>query len=225
MVKKRAKESPPVKLVEEEDIPAPKSDEKEEQTESLIPEVETLSVRQKEFCEQYIIDLNATKAAIRAHYSAASARQVASQLLSKHYIQHYIAELMEKRGQRTSATADNVVNELKSLAFSNIKNIASWDETGKVTVVPSDELTHEVAASIESIKMERHIISKKVKDNYNEEETVTEEEIKTTLTVKLHKKTPPLFLLMKHLGMLEGGEGEENPVIRKALEEIKRGRG
>jgi phage terminase small subunit len=64
-----------------------------------------LTAKQQAFCEEYLLDLNATQAAVRAGYSAKTARQVGSQNLSKLVIAEYIAESMKKRSKKTEIDA------------------------------------------------------------------------------------------------------------------------
>lgn len=54
-----------------------------------------LNDKQKKFCNEYLIDLNATQAAIRAGYSEKTARSIANENLTKPDIQKYIQELQE----------------------------------------------------------------------------------------------------------------------------------
>lgn len=71
-----------------------------------------LNAKQKAFCEEYLIDLNATQAAIRAGYSKKTANRIASENLSKLDIQNYIAELKQKRVERIQITQDEVLADL-----------------------------------------------------------------------------------------------------------------
>lgn len=73
---------------------------------------EDLTPKQKQFCEEYIIDLNATQAAIRAGYSPKTANRIASENLSKLDIQNYICELKNKRQERIEYTQDDVMKDL-----------------------------------------------------------------------------------------------------------------
>ncbi|MGI4886112.1 MAG: terminase small subunit [Janthinobacterium lividum] len=69
-----------------------------------------LNLKQKRFCEEYIIDLNATQAAIRAGYSENTAYSQGQRLLKDVEIQVYIQSLMNKRAERVEITADYVLN-------------------------------------------------------------------------------------------------------------------
>lgn len=74
-----------------------------------------LTGKQEAFCREYIIDLNATQAAIRAGYSQDTARQIGSQNLTKVDIQERLAELMEERISRVTVSADYVLERAKMM--------------------------------------------------------------------------------------------------------------
>ena len=76
--------------------------------------------KQKRFCEEYLIDFNATQAAIRAGYSEKTANRIASENLSKPDIQKYIAELQAESQERNQIKRDDIVNELKRIGFADI---------------------------------------------------------------------------------------------------------
>ncbi|SNR73656.1 phage terminase small subunit [Methylobacillus rhizosphaerae] len=71
-----------------------------------------LNIKQKMFCKEYIKDFNATRAAIDAGYSDRTAKQIASQLLTKLDIQAEIEKLKTERVERVEVDADYVVNRL-----------------------------------------------------------------------------------------------------------------
>ena len=75
-----------------------------------------LNPKQTKFCEEYLVDLNATQAAIRAGYTEKSARVTACKMLTNANIEHKISELMEARSQLTSINAQWVINSLKIVA-------------------------------------------------------------------------------------------------------------
>ena len=77
--------------------------------------------KQDRFCEEYMIDLNATQAAIRAGYSPKTAREQAPRLLANVSIQNRIAQLQAEQSRRTGVSADRVVRELAKIAFA--KNV------------------------------------------------------------------------------------------------------
>ena len=71
-----------------------------------------LNEKQKQFCEEYIIDLNGTQAAIRAGYSAKTANEQAAQLLAKLSIQEYICVLKNKRSERVKYSQDELMRDI-----------------------------------------------------------------------------------------------------------------
>ena len=75
-----------------------------------------LNDKQKRFCLEYIIDLNATQASIRAGYSEKTARTIASEHLTKPNIQDYIAFLQTEIQERTKVTLDSVVMMTNDIA-------------------------------------------------------------------------------------------------------------
>lgn len=71
--------------------------------------------KQKRFCDEYLIDLNATQAAIRAGYSEKTARALASENLTKPYIKNYIDERMAEKEKTLIASQDEVLRYLTSV--------------------------------------------------------------------------------------------------------------
>ena len=76
--------------------------------------------RQARFVDEYLLDLNATQAAIRAGYSAKTAQEQGSRLLSNVIVQDAVAEAMAARSERTQVTAGRVVQELAKIAFADM---------------------------------------------------------------------------------------------------------
>ncbi|MHC4752098.1 MAG: terminase small subunit [Planctomycetota bacterium] len=76
-----------------------------------------LTDKQKRFCEEYLVDANATQAAIRAGYSPKTAYSIGEENLKKRTILKNIRHLMAMRSLKTQVTADMVVEELKTIAF------------------------------------------------------------------------------------------------------------
>ena len=81
-----------------------------------------MNEKQKRFCEEYLIDCNATQAAIRAGYSEKTAGSQAFDLLKKPEIQNYIQELMEDRRKATIASAEEVLEYLTSVVRGQSKS-------------------------------------------------------------------------------------------------------
>lgn len=140
-----------------------------------------LTEKQQRFVDEYLIDLNATQAAIRAGYSVESARDIGCENLTKPNIQQAIAEKMAERSKRTGVNQDRVVLELAKIAFVNISDVVDTD-TGEILPNASqDDL-----ACIESVKF---------KQSDNQYGGSIERE------VKVASKLKALEMLGKHLGM------------------------
>lgn len=71
--------------------------------------------KQRKFCDEYLIDCNATQAAIRAGYSKKTARSIGEENLTKLDIKAYIAEKMEQVSSEKIATAEEVMQFLTSV--------------------------------------------------------------------------------------------------------------
>ena len=107
-----------------------------------------LTNKQKLFCNEYLIDLNATQAAIRAGYSVKTANRIANENLTKLDIQEYIQIRIKDREVRTEITQDRVLKELAHIAFDDIKNYLSFytDTEGNVRTVVKDSTTIDTRA-------------------------------------------------------------------------------
>ena len=79
-----------------------------------------LTDKQLIFCQEYLVDLNAAQAAIRAGYCPKNARQIGSENLTKLDIQQKIQSLMDERAKKTEITAGKIIQELAKIAFAEI---------------------------------------------------------------------------------------------------------
>ena len=139
-----------------------------------------LTEKQQRFVDEYLIDLNATQAAIRAGYSVKTANEQGSQNLAKLSIQQAIAEQMAERSKRTGINQDRVVLELAKIALVKMTDIVDSQGRIKYDASPDD------LACIESVK-------------YKESESDTGSSVERE--VKIASKLKALELLGKHLGM------------------------
>lgn len=140
-----------------------------------------MTAKQKRFCEEYLIDLNATQAAIRAGYSPESAQQIGAENLSKPVIRARIDTEIAERSRRTGVNADRVVQELAKIAF-----VKATDIIDPNTATVRDSATDEDKACIASVKY---------KASSGESSDSVEREI------RMCDKLKALELLGKHLGM------------------------
>ncbi len=139
-----------------------------------------MTQKQKRFIEEYLIDLNATQAAIRAGYSPDTAKSIGSENLTKPDIQARIAKAMAERSRRTGVNADRVVMELAKIAFVNANDVIDPD----TATVRADALPEDTAA-IQSVKVK----------TFGEDGLERE--------IKMADKLKALELLGRHLGMFK----------------------
>lgn len=141
-----------------------------------------LTAKQERFVAEYLIDLNATQAAIRAGYSEKSAHVIGPENLGKPIIAAAIAEAQAKRSERTQITQDMVLAEIARIGFSDLRKAVSWSGQ-TVTLKHSEELDDDTAAAVSEVALTQ-----------------------SGLRIKMHDKLSALEKLGKHLGMF-GGEG------------------
>jgi len=123
-----------------------------------------LTDKQDMFCREYLIDLNATQAAIRAGYSEKTARALGSENLTKPDIQNRIAELKAVRNEEVSINAAYVLRRLVEidqmdvldilLANGEFKPIKDWPKTWRTTLSGMDvtEMAGDAAGLLKKIK-------------------------------------------------------------------------
>jgi len=144
-----------------------------------------LTSRQRLFVDHYLVNVNATQAAIGAGYSRKTADSQGQRLLKNVEVAEAIEAAMRARAGRTEVNADRVVLELARIAFSDVTRIVQWGPKG-VKLRPSAELSTDDRATIAKVS-----------------ETVGRAGGGRTLTVRLHDKLGALVALGKHLGLFE----------------------
>lgn len=159
-----------------------------------------LTPKQRAFVREYLIDLNATQAAIRAGYSAKTAYSQGERLLKNVEVDRAISTAMKARENRTEITADRVLQELAKIGFSDIRKAVRWQSslineednpdggdvaviktivTNQVQLVASDDIDDETAAAIAEISQNST----------------------GGMKIKFHDKRAALVDLGKHLGI------------------------
>ncbi|MDF2951740.1 MAG: terminase small subunit [Anaerocolumna sp.] len=182
-----------------------------------------LTIKQQRFVEEYLIDLNATQAAIRAGYSVNNADKIGSELLGKTRVSEEISKAMAERSKRTGVNQDNIVIELTAIGFSNATDYVQIVEepiivnghyvkdpdTGQlrketvVKIIPTDKLPEDKKKAIAGIKEGRYGI-----------ELITCDKVKA------------LELLGRHLGMFKDkveitGLNEEKGKLDGILKQLR----
>lgn len=84
-----------------------------------------LTPKQQRFIEEYLVDLNATQAAIRAGYSEKTAEAIGHENLRKPQIQERVSAAIQERAERTGITQERVVEELGKVAFQEASDASS----------------------------------------------------------------------------------------------------
>jgi len=149
----------------------------------------SLTPKQRRFVDEYLVDLNATQAAIRAGYSARTARSIAEENLTKPDIAEAIAAAQAARAERTQVTADRVLRELARIAFSDIRTL--FDSKGGLRKVA--DLSDDEAAAFAAVD------ASEIFEGRGEDR----EHVGYLKKVKLWDKLAALRLAMLHLGLLK----------------------
>jgi phage terminase small subunit len=140
-----------------------------------------LSPRLRLFPHEYVVDLNATKAAERCGYSKKTARQQGARLLSNVYIKKAIAQLLEKRTNELVMTREEILEELSIIGRAKINHFMEVKD-GRLKVKNFEDMPEREIGALESIKEDLSISGRKI-------------------TFKLHPKIPALELLGRHQGL------------------------
>lgn len=171
---------------------------------------------QKRFCDEYLIDLNATRAYKVAYPKCKedeTANAASSRMLRNVKVQEYISEKQKEIEKRTEVTQDMVIKELAKIAFLDIRKL--YTENGQLKNVA--DIDSDTAGAISSLEtLEEY-------EGYRDDR----EKIGDTQKVKLLDKTKALELLGKHLGMfkekvtIDGNVNTNNPFSGMSIEELR----
>lgn len=161
-----------------------------------------LTPKQMRFVDEYLVDFNATQAAIRAGYKAKTAHVIGAENLRKPKIAEEVARRQKDLQRRTEVTQDRVVKELARIAFANIADYLHV-ETQTRTKDDGTEVTYQTVMFNETqeLSADQRAALAVVKQSVNGFE------------LKLHDKIKALELLGRHIGMfndklsLSGADG------------------
>ncbi len=170
-------------------------------------EQQKLTPKQRRFIEEYLIDPNATQAAIRAGYSKKTAYSAGQRLLKNVEVAAVLNKAQKERSERTGITADSILRNLGDMNSVKLNDIVEWNSNGIVKVKSSDELTPQQAACIQEIRL-----------------TSTEKGF--TFRLKLYDRIKLLELAGKHVGVQAFKDKVEvdtgDAIIARLLEGRKR---
>lgn len=161
-----------------------------------------LTDKQRLFVQEYLVDVNATQAAIRAGYSEDTARQIGSENLSKPDIQEAIQEAMDDRATRLQITADKVLAGIFRIADMDIGD--AYDDNGNL--LPVKQMPKHIRKAISAIKV------------FEEFEGFGNDKVKTgdVREVKFNDRNQAWDKLARHLKLLtdkvEHSGDKDNPI-------------
>jgi phage terminase small subunit len=142
-------------------------------------DAEGLTPKRRAFVAEYLIDFNATQAAMRAGYGAKSAHTMGSRLLRLPPVKASVEAALAARAERTRVTADRVIAEYARLAFADMRRYAEWGETGVKLRAHTSLDADDAAAVVEVAPVGQSGRAK----------------------IRLHDKRPALDALARHLGL------------------------
>lgn len=143
-----------------------------------------LTAKQQRFIREYLADLNATQAAIRAGYSEKTAPWIGAENLRKPQIQAEIQRLGQKTAQKLEITRERVMEELAAVGFSRVADFVRVEHGQRVFATVTSDLPDSKVAALAGLKQGTNGIE-----------------------VKLHDKVRALELLGKALGVFDSGRG------------------
>lgn len=166
----------------------------------------SLNPKQQRFCEEYVVDLNATQAAIRAGYSEKTASQQGERLLRNVEIKSCIQKLQGVKSQETGITAEKLFLEIGRLAFSDVRKL--FDSDGQLR--PVHQLDDDTAAAISSVEV---VVKPKKGDDGSQE-------VEHIHKIRLWDKNSALDKIAKHLGAYAPQKVEASIQMFESIEEL-----
>lgn len=111
---------------------------------------QTLTPKQQIFCDEYLIDFNATRSAIAAGYSKKTAQKIGSENISKPLIQDYLNKKREALSKKHDVTMDRIIQEYSYIAFQDSSHLFDGSRLMEIS-----ELPEEVTRSISEVSAQR----------------------------------------------------------------------
>jgi phage terminase small subunit len=156
-----------------------------------------LTPKQERFVQEYLIDLNATQAAIRAGYSKKTANEQGARLLANASVAAAVKEALARRAEKSQMKAEEVLAELAAIANADMDTYGWWDETS-VRATPKNLLPPGASRCIKEIAGGKY-----------------------GTTIKLYDKLAAIRDLARHLGMV-GADGPQVNVTVNNSDEQRR---
>jgi len=162
-----------------------------------------LTDKQKAFVDEYLVDLNATQAAIRAGYSKKTARYIGYENLTKPHIQAGIDKALDARSERTQITADRILEEIAKVGFQNVQDIF----TGADCIKAISSLPEDIAACVQSVEVVR-----KPSADRDEDGNMVYDHVHK---IRLNDKLKALEMLGRHLVLFSDRVVHDGEIITK----------
>lgn len=165
-----------------------------------------LTPKQQRFVAEYLLDLNATQAAVRAGYSAKTAHSAGPRLLANVEVARALEEAFKARSERTEITQDRVLRELAKMGFSDIRKAVRWEtrEATPAEVLEDLEDQPHGGALKRQLRTEVQVVTLVDSDKIDPDTAAAIAEISQTkdgLRLKMHDKLGSLTQVGRHLGM------------------------
>lgn len=168
-----------------------------------------LTPKQERFVQEYLVDRNATQAAIRAGYNEKSAHDQGSRLLKHIEVKEAIQARASTALAKLEVTEERTLQEVSAVGFSNIKDFLEWDQDRGLVVKDSKDIPDVLASAIESI--EDQTLTTTNKDGSR---TYTRHKLK----VKLYPKLPALQLISEYIGLTDSLAPKVEIFIRTGID-------
>ena len=146
------------------------------------------------FAQEYAVDLNATRAAVRAGYAKRGAAVTGSRLIRKPNVEYWIAEAQELKARSRNITVERVLEEYRRIAFAQTTDMVTL-KGGWVQISDTDSLTTEQKSAISQIRQK--------KDG--------------ELEVRFYDKQKALDSLAKYLGLFSDKNTGQNPGVQPQI--------
>jgi len=155
-----------------------------------------LTPKQEIFCNEYLIDFNATRAAIAAGYSERTARSIGAENLTKPNMQDYLNEKREEISKRHNVTMDRIVQEYAHIAFQDTAELFDGSTLKEVSELPENVTRALSEVTVQSVRQVGEGDNAKIAE---------------VIKVKSHDKKGALDSLTKILGGFEKDNDQKKP--------------
>jgi phage terminase small subunit len=177
-----------------------------------------LNPKQRKFVREYLLDLNATQAAIRAGYSRKTAGEIGHRQLKNVEVKKAIQKGMDAKAKRYEISVQRILEELAVVAYSDLKHYVDIDpDTGAIRAKGFENMPEKTSRALKAIKEDRVI-----KEDADGHKVTVFDKIR----FELHDKLKALELLGKHIGMFTDKvdlSGDMTIIIKKIISDERPG--